>query len=156
MLTWYLVFTYPILTYQGIARTQSPTNKNYALELPTFGVIVGVSPTEVQWKGLTLEEPPSWSRLTSVPGKYEEEWGGRPSHLGTDSQAFVRSVNVLVHLNIHAKFLINEAYYEDNHHLWLLGILFNSSLLRLVRKWLWKCPSSNKIVNSIILLSLSF
>ena len=44
---------------QGIARTQSPTNKNYALELPTFGVIVGVSPTEVQWKGLTLEEPPS-------------------------------------------------------------------------------------------------
>ena len=57
---------------QGIARTQSPTNKNYALELPTFGVIVEVSPTEVQWKGLALEEPPSWSRLTSVPGKYAE------------------------------------------------------------------------------------
>ena len=50
----------PILYFiQGIARTQSPTNKNDALELPTFGVIVGVSPTEVQWKGLTLEEPPS-------------------------------------------------------------------------------------------------
>ena len=45
--------------YQGIARTQSPTNKNDALELPTFGVIVGVSPTEVQWRGLALEEPPS-------------------------------------------------------------------------------------------------
>ena len=59
---------------QGIARTQSPTNKNYALELPTFGVIVGVSPTGVQWKGLTLEEPPSWSRLTSAPGKYAL-WG---------------------------------------------------------------------------------
>jgi len=44
---------------KGIARTQSPTNKNDAFELPTFGVIVGVSPTEVQWKGLTLEEPPS-------------------------------------------------------------------------------------------------
>ena len=56
---------------QGIARTQSPTNKNYAFELPTFGVIVGVSQAEVQWKGLTLEEPPSWSRLTSTPGKYE-------------------------------------------------------------------------------------
>ena len=26
----------------------------------------------MQWKGLTLEEPPSWSRLTSTPGKYEE------------------------------------------------------------------------------------
>ena len=45
--------------YQGIARTQSPTNKNYAFELPTFGVIVGVSRTEVQWSGLALEEPPS-------------------------------------------------------------------------------------------------
>ena len=55
---------------QGIARTQSPTNKNYAFELPTFGVIVGVSRTEVQWSGLALEEPPSWSRLTSTPGKY--------------------------------------------------------------------------------------
>ena len=43
---------------QGIARTQSPTNKNYAFELPTFGVIAGVNPTEVQWKGLALEEPP--------------------------------------------------------------------------------------------------
>jgi hypothetical protein len=47
------------LFYQGIARTQSPTIKNDAFELPTFGVIVGVSPTGVQWKGLTLEEPPS-------------------------------------------------------------------------------------------------
>ena len=48
----------PIM-YKGIARTQSPTNKNYALELPTFGAIVGVSQTEVQWNGLILEEPPS-------------------------------------------------------------------------------------------------
>ena len=31
-----------IIDNQGIARTQSPTNKNYALELPTFGAIVGV------------------------------------------------------------------------------------------------------------------
>ena len=59
-----------IIDNQGIARTQSPTNKNYALELPTFGAIVGVSQTEVQWNGLILEEPPSWSWLTSVPGKY--------------------------------------------------------------------------------------
>ena len=46
-------------SYKGKARTQSPTIKNYAFELPTFGVIVGVNQTEVQWKGLTLEEPPS-------------------------------------------------------------------------------------------------
>ena len=57
---------------KGLARTQNPTHRNYALELPTFGVIAEVSPTEVQWKGLALEEPPSWSRLTSVPGKYAE------------------------------------------------------------------------------------
>ena len=48
-----------LMIYKGIARTQSPTNKNYALELPTFGAIVGVSQTEVQWNGLILEEPPS-------------------------------------------------------------------------------------------------
>ena len=48
-----------IILDQGIARTQSPTNKNDAFELPTFGVIVGVSRTEVQWSGLALEEPPS-------------------------------------------------------------------------------------------------
>ncbi len=47
---------------QGIARTQSPTNKNYAPELPTFGAIDGVSPTEVQWKGLVHGEPPYGSR----------------------------------------------------------------------------------------------
>ena len=44
--------------FQGIARTQSPTNKNYAPESPTFGVTAGVNQTEVQWKGLALEEPP--------------------------------------------------------------------------------------------------
>ena len=41
------------MIYEGIARTQT-TNKNYALELPTFGAIVGVSLTVVQWKGLLL------------------------------------------------------------------------------------------------------
>ena len=55
---------------KGIARTQSPTNKNYALELPTFGAIVGVSQTEVQWDGLILKEPLSRSLFTCVPGKY--------------------------------------------------------------------------------------
>ena len=46
---------------QGIARTQSPTNKNYALELPTFGVIVGVSQSHVKLKGLALRELPSFT-----------------------------------------------------------------------------------------------
>ena len=43
---------------KGLARTQIPTNINYAIEFPTFGEIAGVNPTEVQWKGLALEEPP--------------------------------------------------------------------------------------------------
>ena len=47
---------------RGKARTQSPTIKKYAPELPAFGVIAGVNPTAVQWKGLVLGEPPSWSR----------------------------------------------------------------------------------------------
>ena len=33
---------------QGLARTQTPTTKNNAPELPTFGVIAGVNLTEVQ------------------------------------------------------------------------------------------------------------
>ena len=55
---------------KGIARTQTPTNKNYALELFTFETIVGVNLSVVQWTGLTLGEPPSWSWLTPTPGKY--------------------------------------------------------------------------------------
>ena len=54
----------------GIARTQSPTNKNCALKWSTFETIVGVNQPEVQWDSLILEEPPSWSWLTSAPGKY--------------------------------------------------------------------------------------
>ena len=42
------------LNFKGIARTQTPTTKNYALELPAFEVIAGVNLTEVQWKGLAL------------------------------------------------------------------------------------------------------
>ena len=44
---------------KGIARTQTPTNKNYALELLTFETIVGVSSPGVQWTGITRGEPPS-------------------------------------------------------------------------------------------------
>ena len=71
---YYLLVFWNHIINKGIARTQSPTIKNYALELPTFGVIVGVSLTGVQWRGLTLEEPPSWSWLTSAPGKYAQGW----------------------------------------------------------------------------------
>ena len=59
-----------MLTLWGESANAVPTNKNGVFKLPTFGVIVGVNQTEVQWKGLALEEPPSWSWLTSTPGKY--------------------------------------------------------------------------------------
>ena len=53
------LFDYFIFVLKGLARTQIPTNRNYAIEFPTFGEIAGVNPTGVQWKGLALEEPPS-------------------------------------------------------------------------------------------------
>jgi len=52
------------LLRRGLARTQTPTRINCVPELPTFGVIAGVSPTEVQWESLFLEKPPSWSRYS--------------------------------------------------------------------------------------------
>ena len=48
----------PLNDYRGLARTQIPTQINSVPELPTFGVIAGVSPTEVQWEGLVLGTPP--------------------------------------------------------------------------------------------------
>ncbi|KPJ12107.1 hypothetical protein RR48_02996 [Papilio machaon] len=36
-----------------------PTTKNYASELSALGIIAGVNPTAVQWRGLALGEPPS-------------------------------------------------------------------------------------------------
>ena len=47
---------------KGRARTQSPTNTNYAPEFPSLGGIAGVNPFEVQWRGLNLEELPCWSQ----------------------------------------------------------------------------------------------
>ena len=57
--------------YQGLARTRVPTTRNCAPKVITFGLLAGVSLTEVQWKGLFLGEPPSWSRFTPAPGKYD-------------------------------------------------------------------------------------
>ena len=43
---------------QGIARTQSPSPRNYALESSTFEMIGEVNPPEVQWTGLAPGVPP--------------------------------------------------------------------------------------------------
>ncbi len=45
-----------------------------------FGVIVGVKPTVVQWPGLTLEEPPSWSH-ESASGSIGQTYGSRSFYL---------------------------------------------------------------------------
>ena len=52
-----------LIEYQGSARTQSPTNRNCTPESPAFGVIAKVNLSVVQWKGLTLGEPPRGSRF---------------------------------------------------------------------------------------------
>ena len=59
---WWIWFF--VWSIKGTARTQSPTTKNYAPELSTFGIIARVSPTLVQWKGLALEKPPWGSGLS--------------------------------------------------------------------------------------------
>ena len=46
---------------QGIARTQSPSPRNYALESSTFEMIGEVNPPEVQWTGLAPGVPPNGS-----------------------------------------------------------------------------------------------
>ena len=61
MLCAYWVFK--IVSFQGIARTQSPTNKNYVVDLPAFGVIAGVSLAQVQWPSLALEDRRSGSPI---------------------------------------------------------------------------------------------
>ena len=48
-----------LLSYQGKARTQSPTTTNYAVEFPLFEEIAEVNTPGVQWVSLALGEPPS-------------------------------------------------------------------------------------------------
>ena len=48
---------------RGLARTQVPATRNCTVELFTFGIIAGVSPSAVQCKSLALEEAPSRSGL---------------------------------------------------------------------------------------------
>ena len=63
---------------QGRARTQSPTTRNCAVEIPTFGEFAGVSTTGVQWPSLALGEPPSWSWYlpcqVSMSWKRQRQW----------------------------------------------------------------------------------
>ena len=47
-----------ILFGRGLARTQVPATRNCTVELFTFGIIAGVSPSGVQCKSLALEEAP--------------------------------------------------------------------------------------------------
>ena len=51
---WNILF----LVLLGDARMRSPTTKNYAPELPTFGAIASVSLAKVQWQCLFLEDLP--------------------------------------------------------------------------------------------------
>ena len=56
---WNIIFGFKS---QGIARTQSPSNKNCAPESSTFGMIARVNLSVVQCRGLALGEPPCRSR----------------------------------------------------------------------------------------------
>ena len=56
-------YFFNLVTRRGRARTQAPTTRNCTVELLTLVAIAEVSPSEVQCKGLTLEETPLWSGL---------------------------------------------------------------------------------------------
>ena len=59
---WQIVgMSFSVCFIQGIARTQSPTNINYAPESSTFGKIAKVKSPWVQWEILALGEPPCGS-----------------------------------------------------------------------------------------------
>ena len=79
---------------RGRARTQVPTTRNYTLELPTFGVIAGVNPIEVQWEDLAPGGPPWWSRC--LPRQVSMPDSGRKSRpLGQlSNRACGMSVNI--------------------------------------------------------------
>ena len=114
------------LVYQGIARTQSPTNKNYAPELPTFGAIARVSPTGVQWKGLALGEPPCRSRYPLCQVSMLSQSPSLPYRL---TQAFVWLVCRYI-LNIHVTLKLSFQIYDNplkhlaNHIYHILHVIF--------------------------------
>ena len=61
---------------QGLARTQTPILINCVPELPTFGVIASVNPTEVQWNVLFLGEPPFvFHKFIKFPMYIKTRWG---------------------------------------------------------------------------------
>ena len=51
-------YSFNLVTRRGRARTQAPTTRNCTVVLLTLVAIAEVSPSEVQCKGLTLEETP--------------------------------------------------------------------------------------------------
>ena len=51
--------SYVVYSLQGLARTHVPTNRNCEPKVIALGLLAGVSPTLVQWKGLFPGEPPS-------------------------------------------------------------------------------------------------
>ena len=67
---WAILWT----TSQGRARTQSPTTRNYAVEIPTFGEFIRVSTAGVQWLSLAKGEPPSWSRCLPCQVSMSCKW----------------------------------------------------------------------------------
>ena len=65
---------------KGDSANAVPHDINYASEFPTFGEIAEVNSTGVQWSSLALGEPPWWSWLTPMPGKYARSYENTEPH----------------------------------------------------------------------------
>ena len=65
---------------QGRARTQSPTTRNYAVEIPTFGEFAEVNKS----RSAMAEPRPGWTAfvimVSPLPGKYDLLLSGQSSH----------------------------------------------------------------------------
>ena len=71
---WYTFLSILWKSFKGIARTQSPTNKNCAPESPTFGVIRSGQPNRCAMEGPRTGRTAIGITVSSVPGKYA--WHG--------------------------------------------------------------------------------
>lgn len=61
---------YLLFDYQGIARTQSPTTRNYTPEFPTFGGIVRVSTIRSAMERPRRRRTSFMIKVSPAPGKY--------------------------------------------------------------------------------------
>ena len=143
-----MTFSFPTLScvwlFQGIARTQSPILKNCALESPAFEVIAAVNLTKVQWKGLTLDRLPPWSKFSpckvSMLDKDPKNIYIQPPHtMNTVSCLHEKVVPYTAVNTVFVNILYFCSLYSDNKWAdWPSKLFFCCKILSASRSCCWK------------------